>query len=167
MCLTSFLVVHLTESLRFSLVAAGLALTSATLGGVAGRIGWGYVADRWLAPRVVLATIGFLAGVCGALMAIATAAWSPLSIAVLAALFGATAIGWNGVQLSEVARLAPPGRAGKVTGATGFVTFAGVVIGPPSFALLSSATGSYRIGFAAFAGASITAALGLLRRRIQ
>ena len=167
MCLTSFLVVHLTESLRFSLVAAGLALTSATLGGVAGRIGWGYVADRWLAPRVVLATIGFLAGVCGALMAIATATWSPVAIAVLAALFGATAIGWNGVQLSEVARLAPPGRAGKVTGATGFVTFAGVVVGPPSFALLSSATGSYRIGFIAFAGASITAALGLLRRRIQ
>ncbi len=167
MCLTSFLVVHLTESLRFSLVAAGLALTSATLGGVAGRIGWGYVADRWLAPRVVLATIGFLAGLCGVLMAIATTTWSPVAIAVLAALFGATAIGWNGVQLSEVARLAPPGRAGKVTGATGFVTFAGVVVGPPSFALLSSATGSYRIGFMAFAGASITAALGLLRRRIQ
>ena len=47
------------------------------------------------------------------------------------ALFGATAIGWNGVQLAEVARLAPPGTAGEVTGATGFVTFAGVVIGPP------------------------------------
>ena len=167
MCLTSFLVVHLTESLRFSLVTAGLALTSATIGGVAGRIGWGYVADRWLSPRRVLATIGVLAGGCGALMAIATAAWSPLAVAVLSACFGATAIGWNGVQLSEVARLAPPGSAGKVTGATGFVTFAGVVVGPPSFALLSSATGSYRIGFAAFAGASIAAALALLRRRIQ
>jgi MFS family permease len=166
-CLTSFLVVHLTESLRFSLVTAGLALTSATIGGIAGRIGWGYVADRWLSPRRVLVTIGVLAGGCGALMAIATAAWSPLAVAVLAACFGATAIGWNGVQLSEVARLAPPGSAGKVTGATGFVTFAGVVVGPPSFALLSSATGSYRIGFAAFAGASIAAALALLRRRIQ
>jgi len=166
-CLTSFLVVHLTESLRFSLVTAGLALTSATIGGIAGRIGWGYVADRWLSPRRVLVTIGVLAGGCGALMAIATAAWSPLAVAVLAACFGATAIGWNGVQLSEVARLAPPGSAGKVTGAAGFVTFAGVVVGPPSFALLSSATGSYRIGFAAFAGASIAAALALLRRRIQ
>ena len=166
-CLTSFLVVYLTETLHFSLVAAGLALTSATIGGVAGRIGWGYVADRWLAPRRVLATIGVCAGACGALMAAATAAWSALSIAVLAALFGATAIGWNGVQLSEVARLAPPGSAGKVTGATGFVTFAGVVVGPPSFAVLASATGSYRIGFAAFAVASIAAAIALLARRIQ
>ena len=166
-CLTSFLVVFLTETLAFSLVAAGLALTSATIGGVAGRVAWGYVADRWLRPRVVLATIGFCAGACGLLTAIATTAWPPLAIAALAALFGATAIGWNGVQLSEVARLAPPGSAGKVTGATGFVTFAGVVVGPPSFALLSSATGSYRIGFAAFAAASIAAAVALLARRIQ
>jgi MFS family permease len=165
MCLTSFLVVHLTESLRFSLVAAGLALTAATIGGVAGRIGWGYVADRWLAPRVVLATIGLLAGVCGAGMALATPAWSPAAIGSLAALFGATAIGWNGVQLSEVARIAPRGSAGKVTGATGFVTFAGVVVGPPSFAVLSNVSGSYRLGFAAFAGASIVAALALLRTR--
>jgi hypothetical protein len=78
--------------------------------------------------------------------------------------FGATAFGWNGVQLSEVARLAPPGSAGKVTGATGFVTFAGVVIGPPVFALLSSWTGSYRAGFATFAAGSFAAAFGLLAR---
>ena len=166
-CLMSFLVVHLTETLRFSLVAAGLALTSATVGGVAGRIAWGYIADRWLSPRLVLAAIGLFAGACGAVMAIATAGWPPFTIALLAALFGATAIGWNGVQLSEVARLAPPGSAGKVTGATGFVTFAGVVVGPPSFALLSNATGSYRIGFVTFAAASIAAALALLGRRIQ
>ncbi|HET9749384.1 MAG TPA: hypothetical protein VFS06_08805, partial [Casimicrobiaceae bacterium] len=69
-----------------------------------------------------------------------------------------------GVQLSEVARHAPPGSAGKVTGATGFVTFAGVVVGPPLFTALSSATGSYRIGFAAFGAASIVAALALLVR---
>jgi len=164
-CLTSFLVVHLTETLHFSLVPAGLGLTSDTTGGVAGRIGWGYVADRWLSPRVVLATIGVLAAVFVAAMALATPAWPPFAIVVLGALFGATAIGWNGVQLSEVARLAPPGAAGKVTGATGFVTFAGVVIGPPSFAVLSSLTGSYRIGFATFAAASLFAAVALVQRR--
>ena len=161
-CLTSFLVVHLTEGLAYTLVAAGLALTAATLGGVVGRIGWGYVADRWLAPRRVLALIGLLAGVCGLATSIATARWPVAAVVTLAAVFGTTAIGWNGVQLSEVARHAPPGSAGKVTGATGFVTFAGVVVGPPLFALLSSLTGSYRVGFAAFAAASIVAALGLL-----
>lgn len=164
-CLTSFLVVHLTESLRWSLVAAGLALTSATVAGVAGRIGWGYVADRLLEPRRVLVTIGLLAGACGLAMALATPQWPPAAIIALTAIFGSTAIGWNGVQLAEVARLAPPGTAGKVTGASGFVTFAGVVIGPPLFALLSLLTGSYRIGFATFAASGTAAALALLRRR--
>ena len=48
--LTSFLVCYLTETLHWSLVSAGFALTAATLGGVAGRIGWGHVADRLLHP---------------------------------------------------------------------------------------------------------------------
>ena len=162
-CLTSFLVVHLTETLQWTLVSAGIALTAATLGGVVGRIAWGYVADRLLAPRLVLATIGALACACGIGMALAARAWPGAAVIVLGFAFGATAIGWNGVQLSEVARIAPPGAAGKVTGATGFVTFAGVVVGPPSFALLSSLTGSYRAGFLAFAGLSLVAGLALLR----
>ncbi|MGC1819285.1 MAG: MFS transporter, partial [Casimicrobiaceae bacterium] len=62
------------------------------------------------------------------------------------------------------ARLAPPGAAGKVTGAASVITFAGVVIGPPSFALLSSLTGSYRAGFAAIALVSGVAAAALLIR---
>lgn len=164
-CLTSFLVVYLTETLGWTLVSAGLALTVATFGGVAGRIGWGYVADRLLKPRHVLTLIGCLAGICGACMALATPAWPHEAVVPLVLIFGTTAIGWNGVQLSEVARLAPPGSAGKVTGASSFVTFAGVVIGPPSFALLTSVTQSYRVGFAAFAAVSGAAALALLRNR--
>jgi MFS family permease len=166
-CLTSFLVVHLTETLQWTLVSAGIALTAATLGGVVGRIAWGYVADRWLAPRLVLATIGALASACGIGMALAAHSWPGAAVIVLGFVFGATAIGWNGVQLSEVARIAPPGSAGKVTGATGFVTFAGVVIGPPSFALLSSLTGSYRAGFLAFAALSLAAGLALLKGRYR
>ena len=38
---------------------------------------------------------------------------------MIIAVFGMTAIGWNGVQLSEVARHAPAGQAGAVTGASG------------------------------------------------
>jgi MFS family permease len=163
--LTSFLVAHLIETLRWTLVPAGFALTAATLGGVAGRVGWGYVADRLLAPRRVLMLIGWLSGACGIALTLATPEWSSVAVVPLALLFGATAIGWNGVQLSEVARLAAPGTAGKVTGATGFVTFAGVVVGPPSFAVLSALTGGYRTGFAAFAALSIAAGLALLRKR--
>ena len=163
--LTSFLVAYLTETLHWSLVPAGFALTAATLGGVAGRIGWGHVADRFLKPRQVLISIGCLSAMFGVALTFATPEWPTSVVLPLVLLFGATAIGWNGVQLSEVARLADPGMAGKVTGATSFVTFAGVVAGPPSFALLSSLTGSYRAGFVTFAALCAAAALALLRKR--
>ncbi len=163
-CLTTFLVVYLTEALAWTLVQAGLALTVTTLGGVAGRILWGLVADRWLAPRRVLAGLGMVAGVCSLAFAAARADWPAPGLLMIAALFGGTAIGWNGVQLSEVARHAPPGAAGVATGASGFITFSGVVAGPLLFAGLSALTGSYRAGFATIGVMSGLGGLVLLMR---
>ena len=61
--------------------------------------------------------------------------------------FGASAIGWNGVYLAEVARRAPPGMASMATGGTLAFTFLGVVVGPPMFGALSGLFGTYRAGF--------------------
>jgi len=77
------------------------------------------------------------------------------------AVFGGTAIGWNGVQLSELARQASPGNAGAITGAAGFITFSGVVVGPPVFAALTASTHGYRTGFVVMAAASLVAASAL------
>lgn len=98
------------------------------------------------------------------MLALASPAWESWLLLSVVALFGATAIGWNGVQLAELAREAPIGTAGAITGAAGFVTFAGVVVGPPLFALLAGITASYRIGFVTFAVVSLIAA-GVLSRR--
>ena len=161
--LTSFLVVYLVDGLGHSLVAAGLALTVATIGGVVGRVVWGALADRLAAPREVLAGLGIAAALAAFTTASFGADWPwPLVVAVGAA-FGATAIGWNGVQLAELARHAPPGQAGAITGGAGVITFAGVVVGPPSFALLASIAGSYRAGFAAIGIVSLGCGLWLLR----
>jgi MFS family permease len=164
-CLSSFLVVYLFDTLGWSLVAAGLALTCATISAVAARIIWGFVSDRWLGSRRVLALIGVIATACGVAMAAAGPDWPTWTVLTLAALYGASAIGWNGVQLSELARLAPPGSAGAVTGASGFITFGGVMVGPPVFAGLAAATGSYRTGFYAAALVSGVAAAALILRR--
>ncbi len=163
--LTSFLVVHLTGVLGWSLVAAGFALSVGTIAGVGGRIVWGAVADRTQAPRAVLGIVGLVAGACAALTSLATPEWPAVAIYVVVAAFGATAIGWNGVMLAEVARLAPAGEAGSTTGTAGFITFAGVVTGPTVFAALSAVAGSTRAGFVAVALLSgITGAALLLRR---
>jgi MFS family permease len=148
-CLTSFLAVYLTGSLGVSLVHAGLALTVASAGGIAGRIGWGAVADRFVAPRRLLGLLGVFACLCAAATATFDAGTPPALVLATCALFGATAIGWNGVQLAELARHAPKGAEGAITGASGFITFFGVVVGPPLFALLATLTGGYRAGFVA------------------
>ena len=101
-CLVSFIVVYLTESLRFSLVAAGLVLTVANIGGVVGRIMWGGFADFHLAPRELLGWLGVAAGACAFATAGFGASWPMAAILATSAIFGATAIGWNGVMLSEV-----------------------------------------------------------------
>ncbi len=164
-CLVSFLVVYLTATLGHSLVAAGLALTVANVSGIIGRIGWGAVADRYVRPRTLLGLIGLAAGGCGCVTASFGATWPSAWTLAVCALFGATAIGWNGVQLAELARNAPTGQAATVTGAANFVTFGGVVVGPPSFALLAGLTGSYRLGFIAFGTLSALCGTWLLVRK--
>ena len=166
MCLMSFLVVYLTETLGYPLIAAGLALTTANVGGIVGRIAWGAVADRWIAPRRLLALIGIATAALAFATASFGAAWSVAATLAVAGLFGATAIGWNGVQLSQVARHAPAGEAGAITGASGFVTFAGVVSGPPLFALLAALTDSYRVGFVVFGAACLVCGSALLERPV-
>lgn len=161
---TSFLVVYLTEALHWSLVAAGLALTLTTLGGVVGRIGWGALADRLRTPLRVLSVIGGFAAACAIGLALAQPDWAPTLVLALAILLGGTAIGWNGVQLAEVARQAPPGHAGAITGASSFVTFSGVVAGPPAFALLAASTGSYRVGFVFLAMLALAGIASIARR---
>lgn len=163
-CLMSFLVVYLTESLGYSLVAAGFALTAANLGGIVGRIVWGAVADLFVAPRTLLGLIGVGGGLCAWLTVLFSAGWPAVALIIVSVLFGMTAIGWNGVQISEVARAAPSGREGSVTGAAGFITFGGVLVGPPTFALVSALTGGYRAGFALFGAFAIASGARLVVR---
>lgn len=164
-CLTSFLVIYLTETFGYSLVAAGLALTTANLGGIVGRILWGAMADLYIPPRTLLGLIGVAAGACAWSAAVFDAGWPVAAMLGICVVFGMTAIGWNGVQLAEVARHAPAGQEGTITGAANFVTFAGVLIGPPTFAAIAALTNGYRVGFAVFGALSLLRGLTFLVKR--
>ena len=85
--------------------------------------------------------------------------WPLASIFAVAVVLGATAIGWNGVYLGEVARLAPPGLAGQATGGCLFFTFVGVVVIPFLFGWLQRVTGSYAACFAAAGAVCIVVAV--------
>ncbi len=145
--LTTYLVTFLHDDLSYGLVAAGLALSVTQLGGIGGRVVWGYVADRWLGARrmlLLLASMMALGALASAFLTTDTP--QAVVIAILVG-FGASAIGWNGVYLAEVARRAPPGKASMATGGTLAFTFLGVVVGPPMVGALSGLFGTYRAGF--------------------
>lgn len=162
--LTTYLVTYLHDSLSMTLVAAGVALSVSQLAGVVGRIVWGSVADRWLGARRTLVGLS----ICMVIGALFTAMLQPdTPVAVLwlvVGIFGASGIGWNGVYLAEVARQAPQGQASAATGGTLLFTFLGVVCGAPALGALSSAAGSYRVGFAALAVPALAALVLLLWR---
>ena len=145
--LTTYLVTFLHDDLSYGLVAAGLALSVTQMGGIGGRIAWGYVADRWLGARRMLLLLASMMAL-GALASAFLTSDTPQSVVVVILLaFGASAIGWNGVYLAEVARRAPSGMASMATGGTLAFTFLGVVVGPPLFGALSGLFGTYRAGF--------------------
>ena len=165
MSLTTYLVTYLNQDLAFGIVAAGLALSAAQMGGVGGRIAWGYIADRWLgASRTLMLLAGLMvvSALATSLLSSQTPQWLLVPVLVV---FGASAIGWNGVYLAEVARQAPAGQASLATGGTLAFTFLGVVIGPPIFGLLATVFGTYRAGFVALMG--VASLCGLLLWRLK
>lgn len=168
--LTAFLVAFLVQEVGLSLVTAGLILSVAQTGGVAGRVLWGMLADAWVGVRPMLVALAFVMAACAALMATlgAGAPWPVAGIVALVLVYGATAIGWNGVFLAEVAHLAPPGQAGAATGGALFITYAGVVAGPALFGVLAGLPGGYALAFGVMAaGSALGGLLVLAARRSQ
>ncbi|HKB54676.1 MAG TPA: MFS transporter [Ramlibacter sp.] len=163
--LTTYLVTYLTDSLAYGLVAAGLVLSVSQVGAVLGRVLWGYVSDRWLGARRMLAALSALMAVSALATALLYRSMPGVVVLAVLFIFGASAIGWNGVYLAEVARQAPEGKAGMATGGTLAMTFMGVVLGPPLFGALCALFGSYRGGFAMLAIPLAICAVALLRSR--
>jgi predicted MFS family arabinose efflux permease len=160
--LSAFAVTMLVQDLRFGLVEAGIVLSVLQVAGATGRLAWGGVAD-WLGNgNWVLMGVGLIATAAGVMtMFLEPGAAVGIVYAVLM-LFGLSAIGWNGVFLAEVARLAPEGKTGSATAGALVPTYAGVLLGPMSFAALHGLTGQYTVSFGIFAAISLAGAALIL-----
>lgn len=149
--LTAYAVTFVHGELGWGLVAAGAAMTVSQVAGAAGRVVWGWVADRRGSARATLLALAAGMAVCGLLMALLRPGTPGVFVVVLLAVYGATAVGWNGVYLASVARRVPPEQAAAATAGSLFFTFFGVVVVPPIFGALGVWAGSLGIAFAALA----------------
>jgi MFS family permease len=149
LCLTSFLVTYLVREVGLELVLAGTILAAVNAAGAAGRLAWGWLADRLRSGTAALILNGILS-VAGALATASVAAGWPLwAIVAATALFGFSAVGWNGVFMAVIVRQSRPEAVALATGGSLTVTYVGITIGPAAFALLHDAGGvSYSAGYA-------------------
>jgi predicted MFS family arabinose efflux permease len=157
-CLQTFTVVLFVEQIGIDLVTAGIVLMASQVGGVFGRLFWGWIAD---VMRSCFGALAVLAGVMMATCLLMLALGPGWPLAAACALFfvlGSTASGWNGAFMAEVARLSPRKEISTATaGALVFVNF-GKMLGPIAFTSLYLLTGSYTLLFGLLA---LPAAAGL------
>jgi len=160
--LVTYLVTFLVDSFALTLVRAGLVMGVAQVASVIGRVVWGVLADRVLTRRAMLGLLGIGMGISALLALAAGPAWPAWLLFLYASVFGATAVGWNGVFLAEIARVAPQGRTSEATGGCLFFTFLGVVVTPPIFNAVLALAGSYPIAYAVFALPALAVGIAML-----
>lgn len=146
--LLTFVATFAITELAFGAILGGALLSTVQAFGVAGRIGWGMLADRLQSNGGVLMILGTVTAVCCitfALLGPDTPRWF---VFLAAGLFGASAVGWNGVFMGETVRLAPSGMAGTAVGVGTFAAFGAFLAGPTVFVQLYGWLGSYSQVFA-------------------
>jgi hypothetical protein len=107
-----------------------MALACAQGAGLVGRLGWGFAAMRLDAPRMVLIAVGVGMALCALLLGMYGSVLGRAGQFALVTAFGLTASGWNGVFVSEIARLAPQDRIAETTGAVLTASYGGLLLAP-------------------------------------
>jgi MFS family permease len=156
--LNGFFVSYAVEERGVSLVQAGAWLGAAQIGGLVGRILWGWVAGRLGSIMPVLLALGLTMSACTLLLGWLGPQWALLVV------FGLSASGWNGIFLAEVARQVPAARAGLATAAVLVVMTFGLVVGPLVFAAIA-AMASFAGAFALWCVVGLLGVAALLRAR--
>lgn len=166
-CISTFTVVLFVEGMEMGLVQAGVVLMASQVGGVGGRVFWGWLADLTQNCFAVLAVLcAVLTAACLATVAV-TPQWPLSASCALFFVLGLTASGWNGAFLAEVAQLAPPGAISSATGGSLFFVNVGKLLGPIAFTNAYLLTGSYVVAFGLLAVPSAAALACLLLVRQQ
>ena len=165
-CLMAFTATYAITRHDASLAEAGRIVAAMQFSSMAGRIALGWLADR-MGNALRHLVLQAVASALAVTLLVTAGGQGSAALYACAALVGATAIGWNGVHMAELARLAPLHLVSEITSAAGLFGFMGSILGPLAFTLLVSLTGSYELAFLAMAAqlaAFGLASAALLRR---
>ena len=165
LALMTFAVTMLVEDVKFDLVLAGVGLAVIQIAGVVGRLGWGVIADRNGDGRKTLLFAQSLSVVAAVATVFLSDSMPLVAVFGILFLFGMSAVGWNGVFMAEIGRLAPEGKIGSATGGVLVPTFIGVMMGPLVFSAIHEVTATYTMSFAVLALVTMTGMVPILMMR--
>lgn len=146
--------VFLSEDLQMSRAIAGFGLSIYLVGGIAGKIAWGWASDRVfrgnrrVALFAIATTIGAIYLIFG--FFINTPQLSPVVIFVFSFILGCSADGWQGVHLAAVGDAAGKGVAGIATGLSLLFLRIGLLIAPPVIGYIADLQGNYKYSWQLF-----------------
>jgi MFS family permease len=167
-CLMAFTATYAVSRHGASLAEAGRIVAVMQLASMVGRIALGWLADRMGHALRHLAWQA-LASTLAVVLLITSGHHGSWALYGCAAAVGITAIGWNGVHMAELARVAPLALVGDVTSAANFFGFVGSICGPLAFMLIVRWSGSYDLAFLVMAvqlaAFGLTSAV-ILRRQV-
>ncbi|WP_207538192.1 MFS transporter [Sabulicella rubraurantiaca] len=160
-CLTAFIATFVYTRHGASLAEAGQVVAVMQCASMIGRIALGWVADRMGNAMRHLGLQAILSGAAVSLLVVAgdEGRWA---LYACAGLVGFTAIGWNGVHIAELARVAPLPLVSSVTAASSLFGFVASVTGPLVFMGLVSAGSGFEAAFHVMAAQLVAVGLACL-----
>lgn len=161
LCISTFTVTLLVAEAGYTVIEAGGVLAAVQVAGIAGRLFWGWAADRTRRGLSILVLDGVGCVVAAALVVRVDPGWDPVAVVALFMALGFNGLGWTGVFQAETVRHAPAEETGAVVGAMTVPNYAGVIVGPSVFSLLFLLTASYTDTFALVAGFALAGVICL------
>lgn len=129
-CVMSYLPLYLVDDFQMSKANAVLSLIGVQIGGIIGRLLWGFVSDRWAGGN----RTGTLIGIClgGGITAIALTAGSITAVFAFALLAGTTLLGWNGLYVTLLSERASH-NAATMLSLSMMILYVAAMLAPPAF----------------------------------
>ncbi len=146
----TYLILYLKERYGVPELTGAAFLTLAQLAGAFSRVFWSWLSDRLGGARkpllVMMVGLASLSALLLAWLPLGTPLWLKGLVVVL---YGATALGWQGLHFSLLTELSPPGWEGRVVGFGLVFTSIGIASAPPLFGLLVDLSQNYALGWIA------------------
>ena len=156
LCFIVFMTTQLTTVVGLDLITAGQMLAAYQVSGVVSRPIWGWIVDRFLAARWLLAVQSVI--MCAAALVAANfAPGTSTGIVLLMAIAGgATASGYTGIAYGEFARIGGAART-EATGLGAAFMFAGVLVLPSLLSVAVITLGGYFLAYLSIGLAALAA----------